>query len=234
MLKRPFLSSLIATVFAVLAFFVPPAFANANSDVNTVAGGFTGWSLPPMVCGGSSISPVIITNYTSVPQTGSITINPGLSLEAAVFTSATQASDSPYGVCEGRSPGPGNPQAFTSNFTVNPGETSVYYLGMGGTDYNLINTSHNIAIGGLPNGSPNPSWYDFILNLTADEGFSSLQLSYKNTGGTGSNNNQNGFNVVAIENGVATTTILSPYSSKNAGGNVVWEANQPIGLAWLP
>lgn len=105
---------------------------------------------------------------------------------------------------------------------------------MGGTDYNLIGTSHNIAIGGLPNGAANPKWYDFILDLNADEGFTSLTLSYNSTGGTGSSNGQNGFNVVAIENGVATQNILSPYSSKNAGGNVVYGRNAPIGLAWLP
>ncbi len=233
MIKRSFLSLLIASVLSALTLFVPPAFANANSIINNGAGAITGWSLPPMVCGGSSISPVVVSNYTSVPQTGSITINSGLTLEVGVFSSAAEASDSPFGTCTGRGGGTGNPPAYTNNFTVQPGETNVYYLGMGGTDYNLTNTSHNIAIGGLPNGASNPKWYDFYLDLTPDLGFQSLFLSYQNTGGLGSSNGQNGFNVVAIENGVATQTILSPYSSKDTS-NVVWTANQPIGLAWLP
>ena len=167
-------------------------------------------------------------------RTGSITINPNLSQEVEVFESAAAASNSPYGSCD--DPPFGQSKAFTSDFIVQPGETNVYYLAMGGTLNTLVsaNNEHNIAIGGLPNGASNPKWYDFNLNLAESTDFTSLNLSYNNTGGTSSSNGQNGFNVVTIEKGVATQNILSPYSSTYAGGNVVWSANQPIGLAWLP
>jgi hypothetical protein len=233
-MKRTLLPSLMALICAVVTFFVPPAFASVTTIMNNTPGGITGWPLPPVVCSRSSISPVVVSNYTSVPQTGSITINPNLSLEVAVFDSATAASDSSYGTCE-TTPF-GNAKAFTSDFTVQPGETTVYYLGMGGMLNSLINTynEHNIAIGGLPNGASDPMWYDFNLNLAESTDFTSLNLTYNNTGGTGSNNGQNGFNVVAIENGVATQNILSPYPSTEAAGTVSWSTNQPIGLAWLP
>jgi hypothetical protein len=233
-MKRTFLPSLIALLCAVVTFLTPPAFASPAIIMNNAAGGITGWALPSVVCPRSSISPVIVSNYTSSPQTGSITINPDLSQEVEVFDSATAASNSPYGSCD--DPPFGQSKAFTSDFIVQPGETNVYYLAMGGTLNTLVsaNNEHNIAIGGLPNGASNPKWYDFNLNLAESTDFTSLNLSYNNTGGTSSSNGQNGFNVVAIEKGVATQNILSPYSSTYAGGNVVWSANQPIGLAWLP
>jgi hypothetical protein len=230
MLHRSFVSSLVVALLSLLAFFAPPAFADSPTAIPNSPGPITGWQLPPVVCANSSISPVVVSNYTSVPQTGSITINSELSSQVGVYASAQAASDSPFGICFGGI----STTALTTNFVVDPGQTNVYYLGMGGTNKNLVSTSHNIAIGGLPNGTANPKWYDFVLSLTSDEDFSSLKLSYNNTGGIGSSNGQNGFNVVAIENGVATQNILSPYSSTNAGGNVVWSANQPIGLAWLP
>ena len=237
------LATLLATFVAFLSLFAQPAFANLNDNAEFVAGAFTGYGLMPTVCGGSSITPVFVTNFTSVPQTGSITINPELTYEVEVFSSAEAAQDSPYGQCVARGEIEGATNAFTSDFTVQPGQTSLFYLGMGGTDYNLAGTSHNIAIGGLPNGASNPKWYDFYLDLTADLGFDKLTLNYSNTGGTGSNNGQNGFNVV---NGTATLNpdgsytyqstqnTISPYSSKNAGGDIVWGRNEPIALAWLP
>ena len=237
------LAAVLATFLAFLSVFAQPAFANLNDNAEFVAGAFTGYGLMPMVCGGSSITPVFVTNFTSVPQTGSITINPELTYEAEVFTSAADAQDSPYGQCTSRGEVEGKTDAFTADFTVQPGQTSLFYLGMGGTDYNLAGTSHNIAIGGLPNGASNPKWYDFYLTLTADLGFDKLTLSYKDTGGAGSNNGQNGFNVVEVTGTAnadgsytyqSTQNTISPYSSTNAGGDIVWGANEPMGLAWLP
>jgi hypothetical protein len=222
--------------------------STANDDANFVAGAVTGYGLPPVVCGGTSINPVVITNFTNVPQTGSITVNPGLSLEVGVFPTLTNIGDTPFGQCLSRSPGPGNPQAIQENFTVQPNQTAIYYLAMGGTDYNLVKTNNNIAIGGLPGGTANASWYDFWLTLNVDDGFDKLTLNYSGTGGPG-NNHQNGFNVTMVNqitnpNGTTTyqntETILSPYSSTNTNGSwngtgepVIYWTNQPIGLAWI-
>ena len=134
------LAALLATFVAFLSLFAQPAFANLNDDGEFVAGAFTGYGLMPTVCGGSSITPVFVTNYTSVPQTGSITINPELTYEVEVFSSAAAAQDSPYGQCVARGEIEGATNAFTSDFTVQPGQTSLFYLGMGGTDYNLAST----------------------------------------------------------------------------------------------
>jgi len=223
--------------------------STANDDANNVAGAITGFGLMPMVCGGSSITPVVITNYTNVQQTGSITVNPGLANEVGVFATAAEAQESPYSNCTARNAGGGNGIAVQENFTLQPGQTAVYYLGMGGQDYNLIGTSNNIAIGGLPGGTANQSWYDFWLSLTADEGYDKLTLNYSGTGGPGANNGQNGFNVTMATqtnnpDGSTTfqnsQTIFSPYSSSNTNGNwngtgqpVIYWANQPIGLAWI-
>lgn len=246
------LAALVAVFLSVVTFFAPPAFADAYDVVSAGAGAITGFGPMPMVCGNTSISPVFITNFTSVQQTGSFTINPGLAFEAEAYSSRDDVESSKYATCMPRNPygSDFNGVAQSQNFTVEPGQTYVAYLGMGGQDYNLDSTSNNIAIGGLPNNTAGASWYDFWLDLGIDLGFKSLTLNYNHTGGPGSGNGQAGFNVVQVIsttnadgtlNYQNTQNILSPYSSRNTNGSangnwepVVYGANQPIGLAWIP
>ncbi len=249
---KPAIAALMAVILSIAAFFAPPAFADANDVLNTTWGDFNGFNPMPMVCGSTSISPVFVKNFTSVPQTGSFTINPNLALEAEFFPTREGAENSKYATCIPNAPfasGKMGDVAQTGNFTVQPGQTMVAYLGMGGQDFNLYSTSKNIAIGGLPNGTANASWYDFWLDLGADMNFESLTLNYGRTGGAG-NNGQNGFNVVQVDAGEnadgtfnywVTQNIISPYSSKNTKGNmfghgepVIYHTNQAIGLAWIP
>ncbi len=223
--------------------------STVNDNPGTATGSVTGFGLTTPVCGGSSINPVVITNYTSVAQTGSITVNAGLELEVGVFPTATAAYNSGFAQCISFTTNDsGTGTAIQENFTLQPGQTAIYYLGMGGTGYDLLMTSKNIAIGGLPSGTPNASWYDFWLDITSQTYFKSLTLNYKGTGGPG-NNGQNGFNVTMATQTTnpdgSTTfqnseTILSPYSSTNtngswngAGQSVIYSTNQPIGLAWI-
>jgi hypothetical protein len=246
------IAAFMAVFLSVVSFLVPPVFADAYDYTDGIAGAITGFGQMPMICGKTSINPVFVTNFTDVPQTGSFTINPNLALEAEFFPTRDWAEHSKYATCMDNTPYGSAKMgdiAQTGNFTVQPGETMVAYLGMGGQDYNLDSTSHNIAIGGLPNGTANASWYDFWLDLGSDMNFKSLTLNYGRTGGPG-NNGQNGFNVVQVSAGenadgtlnyTVTQNIVSPYSSKNTNGSmfghgepVVYHTNQAIGLAWIP
>lgn len=248
---KSFIAAFMAVFLSAVTFLTPsPAFAATAYDwVDGVAGAITGFGLMPMDCGDTSISPVVVTNFTNVPQTGSITINPGLELEAQYFLTAQDAENSNFGVCVARNPVGGSMPGEAHDFTLQPGETKVYYLGMGGQDYNLATTSNNIAIGGLPGGTSGASWYDFWLDLNIDDGFHSLTLNYGRTGGPG-DNGQNGFNAVMVntitnpDGSITfqnTTDIISPYSYHNTNGSwngnwepVIYWDNQPIGLAWVP
>ena len=208
-------------------------------------GGISGWQPVPNTCGGpASIFPVLVTNATNVPQTGSITIGPGLTAQVEVFDTYQQALQSPFGVfvnsggaCPGRPELESEPQ-FQQNFPVGPGQVQTWWMAVGGMDYNLIDDTHNIAIGGLPSGTAGASWYDFNVTLGMDEQFKNIQLQYQSTGGINTDNNQNGFNVVACQttaNGtlVPTTTVLSPYST-HIPPFVQYGFGQPICLGWLP
>jgi hypothetical protein len=223
--------------------------STANDDPGTSIGSVTGFGLLPTVCDGSSISPVVITNYTSIAQTGSITVNPGLEMEVGVFPTAVDANNSQFSQCSLRNPNSrSSGTAIQENFTLQPGQTAVYYLGLGGTGHDLVFPSHNIAIGGLPSGASNASWYDFWLDITSQYDFESLTLNYQGTGGSG-DNGQNGFNVTMVTQTAnpdgSTTfqnsdTILSPFSKTNTNGSwngsgqaVIYGFNQPIGLAWI-
>jgi len=251
MIKSAF-AVVMAVFLSVVTFFAPPAFADANDDVNDAAGVITGFAPMPMMCGTISVNPVFVTNFTDEWQTGSFNINPGLTNEAEFFWTLEDVEGTRFGSCTARGFGAANSSstpAQTNNITVAPGETFVGYLAMGGQDYNLLTTNSNIAMGGLPNGTENASWYDFWLDLGDDLGFKSLTLNYSNTGGAG-NNGQNGFNVAEVDTSVnsdgtfnytVTQTTLSPYSSKNTNGSlagnwqpVVFGQNEPIGLAWIP
>lgn len=209
-------------------------------------GGVSGWQPVPDTCGGpSSIFPVLVTNASNVSQTGSITIGPGLTAQAQVFATQAQALQSPFGayinsggVCPGR-PEIESAPAFQQNFTVAPGQTSTWWMAVGGMDYNLIGDTHNIAIGGLPSGTSGASWYDFQVFLGLDENFDYLQLEYSGTGGINTDNHQNGFNAVACNTPAGgsvspTTSVLTPYASGGAQNIVQYQFAQPICLAWLP
>lgn len=212
--------------------------STANTDLNTAVGSFTGTNLLPASCADTFVAPVVITNYTNITQEGSINVNSPLtaqvSLSASPSSSSTDCTFPDFGSA---------PPAIQENFTVEPGQTIVYYLTMGGQDTNIATTSHNIAIGGLPSGTSNASWYDFYLTLNADLSFEKLTLNYSGTGGTGTGleygNGQNGFNATyatastTTANGVTTTTfqnstnIWSPYSSGNTNGNWYLPPNSP-------
>jgi hypothetical protein len=132
------IAAFMAVFLSVMALFAPPAFADAYDYTDGIAGAFTGFGQMPMICGKTSINPVFITNYTDVPQTGSYTINPGLAMEARFFDNIQDVEHSRYTTCMPNTPYAsvhgGNPQV--ENFTVQPGETIIKYLAMGGQDYN--------------------------------------------------------------------------------------------------
>ena len=218
------------------------ALAGAASPASAEGlGGITGWQPPTAVCGTANVVPVVITNYTNQSQTGSITIPPNLTEQVQVnpvdfSAQCPQRPADATGNYQQQTP------AYQQNLTVNPGQSASFMLAMGGVDYNLAGVSNTFAIGGLPIGSTNPSWYNFTLGLNADESFSYLELSWSNTGGIQASNNQNGFNVVqclpqSFSNGsgpidiTATTNILTQYYDSN---NYVYKSNEPICLAWLP
>jgi hypothetical protein len=161
-----------------------------------------------------------------------------------VFDSYQDALDSPFGVyitsdgtCPGRPEIESAPE-FQQNFTVGPAQTNVWWLAVGGMDYNLIGDTKNIAIGGLPSGTSGQSWYDFNVQLGLDGNFQSLQVEYNGTGGINTDNNQNGFNIVACNtangNLSPTLNVLSPYASSWPTTWQTYYFGQPICLGWLP
>ncbi len=232
----------VAVACTLLALCAALAAPSAHADGLS---GVSGWEPVPNTCGGpSNIVPVLVTNATNVTQTGSVTIGPGLTAQAAVFPSYAAALDSPFGVyitsngtCPGR-PELQSAPAYQVNFTVAPGQTTVWWLAVGGMDYNLIGDTHNIAVGGLPSGTPGQAWYDFYVWLGLDDNFQYLQLEYHGTGGINTDNNQNGFNVVACNtangNLTPTTNVLSPYVSGYPSTWPQYQFGQPICLGWLP
>lgn len=205
-------------------------------------GGVSGWQPTPTVCGRTNYVPVVVTNATDQTQTGSVTVPYGTATQIGLYTSGEDVYQSTLGAnllgeCPNmtyQSPA----DAFSQNFTVAPGQTNVYWLLAGGLDENLIGDSHNIGFGGLPANTPGQSWYDLDLNLSATESFEYLSPNYTWTGGTNSNNNQNGFNLVKCDmnGGVFTTDqVLTPYAGNHTPNNVPWYyMNDPICAAWLP
>lgn len=205
-------------------------------------GGISGWQPTPTVCGKTNYVPVVVTNATNQTQTGSVTVPYGTATQIGLYTTGEDVYQSTLGAnllgeCPNmtyQSPA----DAFSQNFTVAPGQTNVYWLLAGGLDENLIGDSHNIGFGGLPANTPGQSWYDLDLNLSATESFEYLSPNYTWTGGTNTDNNQNGFNLVKCDmnGGVFTTDqVLTPYARGFTPNNVPWYfMNQPICAAWLP
>lgn len=207
-------------------------------------GGVTGWEPTPTVCGKTNYVPVVVTNATDQDQTGSVTVPYGTATQVGIFTSenAVYTSDSLFalnltGQCPNmtyQSPG----QEYSENFTVPAGQTSVFWVALGGLDENLIGDSHKIGFGGLPSNTPGQSWYDMQLNLTATESFGNLTPMYSWTGGTNTDNNQNGFNLVRCDTngGVFTTDqVLTPYAKGYSPSNIPqYDSGDPICAAWLP
>lgn len=225
---RTALVSLAAAALAASALTAAPvAYADG-------LGGISGWQPTPDVCGGQNQIPILISNASEVPQTGSITVNDNLAANVGVYaTQAAMVAAAPP--CEGTE---NAGQGYSLNFTVQPGETAVYWAWLGGVDSNDYLGSQDIAIGGLPSGTPGASWYDFQLNLTALLGFGSMQVQYSGTGGTDMRTSgQNNFNVIPcwqqdgnVNPGVGT---LTPYSAGNATGPT-YGSGDPVCLAWLP
>lgn len=204
------------------------------ANAATVPAPVQGWSNGTITCdNGVSVFPFIVTNTQSVAQTGSITVGEGID------AGGVQVSTWRGGVnCNGTGPSINN-----QNFTLNPGQTQVYWMSVGipsgggkaGTG------SHNIAIGGGASGS-RASWYDFAVSLngagafSGGTTFSSMQVQYDGTGGTDSaTNHQNMFNIVACNaSGTAPASgVLTPYSSGWTSGPT-YTANQAVCAAWLP
>lgn len=230
----------IGRIAAAVALAVLPALGLAPMAHADGLAGISGWEPVPDSCGTTSIFPVVISNFTEAQQQGSVTIAQGLSAQVQVFPSQEALMESPFGaMAQGQCPG--RPELMSANevqqnFTVNAGDTSVLWVAAGGVDYNLITNSHKVGFGGLPSGTPNASWYDFGLELNADESFVNWVVSYSWTGGTDTTNNQNGFNLVQCNtaNGNLTTsdTILTPYTRWSSSVN--YSMNQPVCAAWFP
>jgi hypothetical protein len=207
-------------------------------------GGVSGWEPSPTVCGRTNYVPLVISNATDQDQTGSVTVPYGTATQVGIFTSedGVYTSDSLFalnlsGQCPNmtyQSPG----QEYSENFTVSAGDTSVFWVALGGLDENLIGDSHKIGFGGLPENTPGQSWYDLQLNLTATESFGNLAPMYSWTGGTNTDNNQNGFNLVRCDliGGVFTTDqVLTPYARGYSPSNIpAYSSGDPICAAWLP
>ena len=223
-----------------LAVAIPGIGAPAQADG---LAGISGWQPPTAVCGTANVVPLLITNATNSPQTGSMTVGGDLTEQVQINPANLDAQ------CPSRT-GSGNWQqngsTYSSNLSVQPGTTQTFILALGGVDENLIGTSHTFSIGGLAAGTANASWYDFDLTLNADMSFSSLSPYYSGTGGTDpATNGQNGFNIVECDPSSFTTgetvtinptaQVMTPYSSsKRNATNNSYGWNQPICMAWLP
>ena len=204
--------------------------------------GIGGWEPVPNECGSYSSFPVLVTNATGKSQTGSITVPEGLAAQVGVYDSYAAISDSLYWNPEATGCNPNRPELMSApeyqyNFTVPAGQTQVFWMGLGGVDYNLIGNSHSFGVGGLPSGTPGASWYDLYLSLNAIESFNNLNIAYSGTGGTNTDNNQNGFNIVQCStaggNLNPTGSILTPYSA-STNNSLNYGRNQPICMGWAP
>lgn len=239
-MKRMLLSvaglTIAGLTIAASAFVIIPS---AHADG---LGGISGWSPVPNECGSDSTFPVLVTNATGVTQTGSITVPEGLSAQVGVFDSYAAIVDSLYWNPEATDCNASRPELMSApeyqyNFTVPPGQTEVFWMGIGGVDYNLIGNSHSFGVGGLPSGTPGASWYDFYVSLNVIESFSNLNIAYSGTGGTNTDNNQNGFNIVQCStvngNLNPTGSILTPFSA-STNNSLNYGTNQPICMGWAP
>ena len=226
-----------AALFGFGAVIAPAAHAEG-------LGGISGWEPVPSECGRTNYVPVVITNATDQSQTGSVTVPYGTATQVGIYNSqnGVYGPGSLFGLmlqgdCPNMTYVPDAPE-YQQNFTVAPGETTVFWMAAGGLDRNLFGDSPNIGFGGLPANTPGQSWYDLNLTLGITESFASLAPNYTWTGGTDTNNNQNGFNLVKCDTngGVFTTDqVLTPYAGNHTPNNIPWYfMNDPICAAWLP
>ena len=231
------IASAVAVTGIAFAGIVSAAPAHADG-----LGGVSGWEPSPTVCGKTNFVPVVVTNATDQDQTGSVTVPYGTATQVGIFTQQDDVYDSIFGLnltgqcpnMTSQSPG----QEYSENFSVSAGQTLVFWVALGGLDENLIGDSHLIGFGGLPQNTPGQSWYDMQLNLTATESFGNLSPQYSGTGGTNTDNNQNGFNLVQCDmnGGVFTTDhVLTPYAKGYSPSNIPqYNSGDPICAAWLP
>ena len=218
----------VSAVLLSLAIGAPAAHANANpAPIVTTYSGQSSCSL-------MSQFPVLITNASGdSAQTGSITVSGTISNEVQIFESQSAMQANGCNV-------PTNDSAsWSQNFTVQPGQTKVLWLSVGGASYSSVFGAQNIAIGGMPSKTSGQSWFDFWANIDRSTyQFQSMQVNYNGTGGTDiATSQQNNFNVVQCNvNGTnvsPTLNILTPYSRGGATGPT-YTQNQPVCLGWFP
>ena len=184
-----------------------------------------------------NLIPVVVTNASSVTRTGSFTVPTPISNAVQVSSNINDIN------CNGGSAVKG----FGSNFTVEPGETLVMWVGLGTTGAQTGQGSHNIGFGGLPSGSPGASWYD--MGLTLDDAvsawnggntFNNLTATYQYTGGTDlQTNNQDGFVLTSCQvmpdgSIYPTNDILTPYNNGAWTSGPYYGYWDPICAAWMP
>lgn len=196
------------------------------------------------------VTPLVISNWTSKPQTASIEISSGTALNVGYWDNQNDATGIPKGkdsVCDSNRNSndalaiPDLPEIH-KNITVQPGETVTKWLTTGGQGANKIGGG-TVALGGLPKNTPGQSWYDLDFYLGTAGGFKEYQVYYNNTGGIGKTSKQNNFNIVpsfmlADKNkkvsGFNVPTILSPYESGTQEVDQWYYKEDPIGFAWFP
>ena len=152
MTRRSATAGIVLTAIAAGALLsVAPAQA-ATSNVGW-------WQQGDLVCApwgnGVNVVPVIITNASSVPRTGSFTV-PTPIVDAVQVSSNINAINCNNGSAR---------YGYSTDFTVAPGQTTVMWVGLGTTGAQTGWGSHNIGFGGKPSGTPGASWYDMGLTL---------------------------------------------------------------------
>ena len=235
-----------------------------KKSANRIISSFVGEDIAPMsigagiptgdleICWSSQVglTPLVISNYTSVPQTASIEISSGTALNVVYNDSQKGATGTPKGKSSNCDSNRNENDPLTvpdlpeihKNITVNPGQTVTKWLTTGGQSGNKIGGG-TIALGGLPKGTPGASWYDLDFYLGVAGGFKEYKIYYNNTGGIGNENKQNNFNIVpsfmlADKNknlsGFNVPTVLSPYESGTQEVDQWYYNTEPIGFAWFP
>lgn len=224
------------TAFAITAV-VTAAIAAAPAAHADGLGGIASWTpITQTPCGGQNQIPILVFNGSDSVQTGSVNVPSGTAANVQLFqtqqdmesgaTSCTRAQDF-------------TASGYLYTFTVQPGETAIFWAALGGVDYNMLDTSHNIGVGGLPTQvAGQDSWFDFNITLGLSEGFQQLQVQYDGTGGTDlSTSGQNNFNVLPCTNTGGYLSVglyvLTPYSSGWTTGPT-YETGDPVCLGWAP
>lgn len=209
----------VATLICGLGLFSLSIPSPAQADG---LGGISGFEPPPNVCGTASLTPVVVTNTTSITQTLTINVPGGGMAEQVTFL--TSASDF-NGECPQRD-GTGvagqNADAWTQTVSVSPGTLESFYLSLGGVDYNLATSGNVFAFNGGASIYGITSGVIAQLNLGGDEKFISLGTSYEFLGP----NMLPGFNLFecnTVQNPSSsdiftTATMLKPYAAITATG----------------